>query len=380
MTRRRSNGEGTVYRRNDGRWEASLSHLDDAGKRRRSSFYGRTRQDVRSKLDDARRRLVGGELVKDATTTLGAYAAAWVGSTLEASNRKASTRALYATMVRVHLVPAPFGGLRLDRLRASDVEQLLLAKRDAGLSASTRRTLYTVLRAVLDAAVRDGLVRRNAAEQVRRPSGERQEAAYLGREQVATLLEAATATRLAPLLVFLLGTGARRGEALGLHWRDVDLDAATARIRWTVSRTPEGLTLTEPKTAKSRRVVPLPARVVADLRTHRSAQLEQRLAFGPAWHDRGLVFSNELGDLWEPRNVSRAFTVLAAAAGLPPGVGLHTLRHTVATRLLEDGANMRKVQDLLGHSSYVITADVYAHVGEPEMREVAGQLTAALGW
>jgi len=379
MTRRRGNGEGTVYRRKDGRWEASLSYLDDAGKRRRSSFYGRTRQDVRSKLDAARRRLGGGELVKDAKITVGAYAATWVGSTLEASPRKASTRALYATMVRVHLAPEPFGGLGLDRLRASDVEQLLLAKRDAGLSASTRRTLYTVLRAVLDAAVRDGLVRRNAAEQVRRPSGERQEAAYLGREQVATLLEAATATRLAPLLVFLLGTGARRGEALGLHWRDVDLDAATARIRWTVSRTSDGLTLTEPKTAKSRRVVPLPARVVADLRAHRSAQLEQRLAFGPAWRDRGVVFSNELGDLWEPRNVSRAFTVLAAAAGLP-GIGLHTLRHTVATRLLEDGANMRKVQDLLGHSSYVITADVYAHVGEPEMREVADQLTAALGW
>jgi len=92
MTRRRSNGEGTVYRRKDGRWEASLSYVDDAGQRRRTSFYGATRADVRVKLDDARRRLVDGDVVKDATITVGDYAATWVGSTLEASGRKASTR------------------------------------------------------------------------------------------------------------------------------------------------------------------------------------------------------------------------------------------------------------------------------------------------
>lgn len=379
MAGRRSNGDGTVYERADGRWEAALSYVGEDGKRRRARFYGRTKSAARDKLEKAKRRHGDGELVKDAVIPLATYAAGWVDTTLAASGRKASTRDLYAAMVRKHLSPPPFGGLRLDRLRPSDVERLLLAKAAAGLSASTRRTLYTVLRAVLDAAVRDGLVRRNAAAAVRRPAPDRTDAVHLSVDEVATLLGTAQGTRLGPLVVFLLGTGARRGEALGLHWRDVDLDGAAARIRWTVGRTADGLTLTEPKTAKSRRLVPLPDRVVSELRQHRTTQAQQRLALGAAWQDRGLVFPNEVGQLWEPRNVSRAFAGLATSAGLP-GIGLHTLRHTVATQLLEAGANMRKVQELLGHSSYVITADVYAHVGEPEMREVAGQVQRALRW
>src|SRR5215204_5003687 len=108
----------------------------------------------------------------------------WIRKALRASGRKPSTQENYSIIARTHLTPAPFGALTLDRLRPSDVEALLVAKREAGLSDSTVRLIYTVCRAMLDIAVRDGLVRRNAAAAVKRPTIKRSEARYMSLEEV----------------------------------------------------------------------------------------------------------------------------------------------------------------------------------------------------
>src|SRR3712207_5690235 len=158
---------------------------------------------------------------------------------------------------------AEAGQPALDRLRPSDVEALVLAKRRAGLSASSVRSIYAVLRAALDVAVRDGLIQRNPAALVKRPAVERKDAGYLSAQQAEALLEAVRGDRLEALYRVMLATGLRRGEALGLHWSDVDLHAAVLRGRWTLSRTSAGLELGEPKTDKSRRTVPLPVPAVA---------------------------------------------------------------------------------------------------------------------
>ena len=134
-----------------------------------------------------------------------------------------------------------------------------------GLSASTVRTFYTVLRAALDIASRDGLIRSNPAAAVRRPGVERKDAPHLTAEQAQALLEAIRGDRLETLFRVMLATGLRRGEALALHWPDVDLDTGLLRVRWTLSRTSSGLQLDEPKTDKSRRTVPLPRSAVETL-------------------------------------------------------------------------------------------------------------------
>jgi integrase len=110
-----------------------------------------------------------------------------------------------------------------------------------------------------------------------------------------------------PLFRLMLATGLRRGEALGLHWADVDLDAGRLRVRWTLTRTSKGLHLGEPKTDKSRRTVPLPRSTVETLRAHRLKQAEERLAAAEAWQEHGLVFTTEIGTPLEPRNVLRRF-------------------------------------------------------------------------
>jgi len=177
------------------------------------------------------------------------------------------------------------------------------------------------LRAVLDAAVRDGLVARNAA---------------------------AAEDRLYALVVLLLGTGLRRGETLALCWTDVDLDDGAARVRDTLSPVAGELTFTEPKTERSRRTVVLPRHVVAELRAHRARQAAERLSAGSAWSDQNLVFATRVGTPTDPRNAARAFEGIARRAELPAGTGLHTLRHSVATALLMAGTHMKVVQSRSG--------------------------------
>jgi integrase len=375
---RRANGEGSIFRRKDGTWSAELSYRDDHGTLKRRTVYGKTQAEVRAKLRELRERIESGAPVKDASMTVAAWLEDGITKSLAASGRKQATKDLYATLARTHLVPT-VGTIPLGRLRPSDVEALIVTKRDAGLSGSTIRTIYTVLRSALDIAARDGLIRSNPAAAVRRPGVERKDAPHLTAEHAQALLEAIKGDRLESLFRIMLATGLRRGEALGLHWSDVDLDAALLRVRWTLSRTSQGLQLDEPKTDKSRRTVPLPRSAVEALRTHRTRQLEEQRAAAGAWQEHGLVFTTEIGTPLEPRNVLRRFEVLAERAGLR-GVTLHTLRHSAASFLLAAGTHTKVVQEHLGHSSYAITADIYSHVGPAQQREAADRLDQALRW
>ena len=375
---KRANGEGSTFRRKDGSWSGELSYRDRDGAAKRRTVYGKTQTEVRAKLKEARQRLDAGAPVNDATMTLASWLEEWIGKALEASDRKRATKDLYAGMARSHLVPL-LGGTTLDRLRPSDVEALIVRKREAGLSPSTIRTIYTVLRTALDVAVRDGLVHRNVAMAVKRPAVERTDATYLSVEQAQQLLGALRDDRLESLYRLMLATGLRRGEALALHWRDVDLDAGLARVRWTLSRTSKGLEIGEPKTERSRRTLPLPRSAVATLDAHRIRQTTERQAAGPAWTDSGLVFTTEVGTPLEPRNVLRRFDALARRAGLE-GVHLHTLRHSAASFLLAAGTHTKVVQEHLGHSSYAITADIYSHVAPAQAREAADRMDEAIQW
>ena len=159
-----ANGEGSIYKRmRDGkviRYEGAITYIGDDGKTKRHTVYGRTRQDVRDKLRKARERLDAGAPVRDATRTVADWLAQWRVTTLAVSDRKPATREMYAHLCRKHLEPAPFGAITLDRLRPTDIEALVLKCRDRGLSDSSVRSVYTVLRLAFDGAVRDGLLAR----------------------------------------------------------------------------------------------------------------------------------------------------------------------------------------------------------------------------
>lgn len=393
---KRANGEGSIYKReSDGRYVGALTHPDpETGKNLRKVFYGKTRAEVRVKMRDASDRLEEGQPVADSKATVVQWLTHWTATTLAASDRKESTRSLYRSLAAKHLMPEPFGALRLDRLKPSDVEALVLRLRARtrvvqaedgseeeirALSDSTIRTTYTVLRSALDGAVRDGVLARNPAAVIRRPGVERTEARHLTPGEVRCLFNAAESSRYHRALVLIAATGMRRGECLALRWADIDHDAGALRIRGTLSRIGGKLKVTEPKTERSRRVLPLSPVTAALLTAQRKAQVAERLHAGSAWTDTGHVFTTETGQPVDPRNLYRVVQTAAARAGLKH-VGVHSLRHSAATAMLEAGVNIKAVSDLLGHSSVSITGDIYGHTSDDSARAAVARLSDAMGF
>ena len=396
MGKRRANHEGGLTQRADGRWEARLSYVDaETGERQRLSFYAPSAKAAAAKMKKARERLDAGSPVKDATMTVAEWIAHWRATTLAVSDRKVATIEQYGILSRKHLEAAPFGAIRLDRLKPSDVEALILTMRTKtkpgrptddepapepvrAFSDSTIRTVYSILRSALDGAVRDGLLARNPAAVVRRPGVARREARHLDADDVVAVLRAAQESRNYTALALIAATGIRRGEALALRWDRVDLDAGVMRIEATLARIAGRLVSTEPKTERSRRTVPLPSGVVAMLRKHRAAQLEERLHAGDQWTETGLVFATEFGTAVDPRNLLRTMQTAAMAAGVKD-VGVHTLRHSAAASWLESGTHIKAVSDMLGHSSIAITGDVYGHTSGDTARAAVDDLAGRLG-
>ena len=144
------------------------------------------------------------------------------------------------------------------------------------------------------------------------------------------------------------------GEAAGLRWRDIDLDHGTILICQQLQQYAGRLTITRPKTASSERAVVLDHTTTTVLRRHRAAQQAEQDTAGPAWHDTGYAFTTRHGDPVAPDWLTRHFRDLTSAAGLPP-VRLHDLRHGAASLALAAGADLRTIQDQLGHASIVLT-------------------------
>ena len=378
-SRRRGNSEGsTPRRRPDGRWQINLRVTDGFGDSSRHTVYGDTAQGARDRAAEIRKRVEDGQPARDRRETVAAFGQHWIDTSLQASERKRNTKVMYAGVARTHILDSSIGRLSLDKVRPSHVEGWVVELRRKGLAESTIRSAYTILRAVLDTAVRDGALASNPAAVIRRPRVTSKEAPYLTPPQLADLLRAAEGSRYAPLFALLVHTGLRRGEALALQWSDVDLAKGLLRVRGTLSRIDGELLVTEPKAAKSKRFVPISAPAAGVLRDLHAAQADERSRAGSAWRQTGFVFTTEFGEPCDPRNAFRALKVAAARAGLPH-VGLHTLRHSAASVMLSHGVPLKVVSEILGHSSIAITGDVYGHVAPDVSRDALDILGDVLG-
>jgi integrase len=231
----------------------------------------------------------------------------------------------------------------------------------------------------LETAVWDGLLASNPAARVKRPGVPRTEAHYLSIAEVATLLEAVKDSRYAPLLGLLAATGLRRGEALALRWSDVDLTNSLLRVRGTLSRANGHLVISEPKTKRSRRDVPLTPTTVALLRSVKAKQADERLKAVSIWVETGLVFTTESGTAVDPTNARRAINADAKAFGHERCRPAHS--ETLICHAHARGQRATAyVSELLGHSSVAVTGDVYGRVSTEGARSAVQRLSAAMGW
>jgi integrase len=234
-----------------------------------------------------------------------------------------------------------------------------------------------VLRRALNDALRWGLVARNVATLVTPPRGQRYEVRPLDPVQARRFLDAVRGDRLEALYSVALAVGLRQGEALGLQWDDIDLDSAALHVRHALQRVDGRLQLVEPKTARSRRTVILPATVIDALKAHRSRQVAERLTAGSEWVDHKLVFCSPMGRPLDASNVTHTFQRHLIRAGLPRQ-RFHDLRHACASFLLAQGVSPRVVMEVLGHSQITLTLNTYTHVLPSLSREAAERMNALL--
>ncbi|MBV9100379.1 MAG: site-specific integrase, partial [Candidatus Dormibacteraeota bacterium] len=374
MAGKRGNGEGSVRKRPDGRWEARIAFERD-GHAVRRSVYADTRDEAARLLRAAIKAQEEGLPIPDGRQTVGAYLTDWLNGSK--SNLRPQTWRGYERDLRLHVIPF-VGRLRLAQMLPADLHRLYQARVDAGLSPTTVRHVHEILSKALGQAARWGLITRNPAGLVQPPRRAYYEMQTLDREQTRALLEAARGDRLQALYVLAVTAGMRQGELLALRWRDVDLDMGRLRVTGTLDW-PRGATptISDPKTARSRRQIQLAASALAALRQHRSRQASERLAT-EGWGDPlGLVFTNELGRPVDASNLRRAFSKLLMKAGLPP-IRFHDLRHTAATLLLSRGVHPKIASEMLGHATVAFTLDVYSHVTETMQQEAANAMDAIL--
>lgn len=249
-----------------------------------------------------------------------------------------------------------------------------------GLDRRTVNYTHTILHRALKDAVRWGRLARNPADAADPPQSRPKSDGvhYWGAETVHAFLDSSRAENdpLFPLWVLLATTGMRRGEALGLRWRDVDLENGRARVLQTLVQIGSVASIGEPKTASGRRPISLDTGTVAALRAHRQRMRQERLLVGPDFNDNGFVFHQPDGSWLRPGVVSQAFLRRVGKYELPR-LTLHGLRHTWATLALERGIHPRVVQERLGHSTIAITLGIYSHVS-PTLHDEAAQLIADL--
>ena len=359
---RRSNGEGSIYHRKDGRWEGAVYVLTTSGIKKRHRVYGRTQAEVRKKLTELKAKQDNGVSVPDQNWRVGPFLDYWLDQAVR-TKRRALTYRRHEAVTRHYLKPG-LGRYRLEQLSVLAVQHFIDQLIAADHSPATVHQIRKVLSAALTYAVRLELLHRNPARLVELPSYRPKEAAHWDSDDAEQFLQAARSNPLYPLFVLLVLYGLRSGEVRGLRWCDVDLSAGVLRIRQQVQRIGDSLQQVALKTETSWRDEPLLATARAALEQQRRLQDAYRSEAGPAWHGTGddteLVFTTRTGRPLEAQNLSRSFHRICAAHGLKR-ITLHGLRHTNATTQKSLQVHDRDIQAILGHGD-VRTTGIYQHV------------------
>ncbi|MFH8795567.1 tyrosine-type recombinase/integrase [Streptomyces sp. NPDC017941] len=400
--RARANGDGTVYQRKDNRWEAAGYVLASGNTRKRIRVYGTTRKEALAKLTEKIAASNRGLPVPSAQGSVAAYLTYWLDAVAVHQLRE-NTHTRYTAVTRLFVIPG-LGRKKLAKLTAKDVRTWLNQLRTAcqccvrgldrardepsccaagkccskRLSPLTLAYVHSVLKSALEHAAREEEIPRNVARNVCTGTPRPRRFEPLTADEARQFLSTTRGHRLHALFELALHTGLRKGELLGLHWEDLDLDAGTAAIRRTLQRTSTGgLTTLPTKTRASERRIALPTRCVQSLKLHHEQQEREREAAGATWQHDAHVFTTVQGRPIDPTNLTRTFTTSLRRAGLRR-IRFHDLRHSTATLLLEQGLELVVIKELLGHAHIGVTATVYAHVRLRLQRDAIDSLGRAL--
>ena len=397
---KRANTEGSIFPYRSG-WAAYVWVTTPGGERRRKYVYGRTREQVHEKWlklqTQARERPV-----PTTTPTVAEYLARWLAEVVE-PNLAPATSAYYENLIRLYMLPG-VGARRLDRLSPREVQtwlnqitttcQCCAQGKDARRPEDKRRcrtigkccgnypsrrtaqAARNLLREALNHAKdMDELLARNVAAMAKTPSPRSRKGAAWTVEEARRFLESARAASdpLYAAYVLILVLGLRRGEALGLEWADIDMDASELHVRQQLQRVRGRLMLRETKTETSEAPLPLHGICVSALQLRHAQQAAARDAAAGLWHETGLMLTTRWGTPIEPRNFNRSFAARIRAAGVR-AITPHDARRTCGSLLAALDVHPRVAMRILRHSRFSLTMEIYTIVPSKETREALRRL------
>ena len=364
MARKRSHGEGSLFKRKDGYWVAQATVQG-----KHISKYFKTQGEARKWLHATIKQVGDGMSFLAAQTTLEDFLHQWLIS--YQNTIRPNTFDQYAGLIHNRIIPA-LGKIKLKDLGTDKVQSFINYEVTRGASPSMIRYIHGVLRRALNFAVKWNLIVRNPALGISRPRIIRNEMKTLSDDQVRSFLSSVKGNRYESLYWLAISTGLRQGELLGLKWSDLEWSTKHLHIRRQVQRQKgKGLVLTEPKSAAGKRLVVLSSHTIGALQTHFNLQIDEKIAAGKRWQENDLIFPSVFGTPLDHSNLSKDFKESLVRAGLPE-IRFHDLRHTAATLLLMQGVNPKIVQERLGHSDISLTLNTYSHV-MPSMQEEAAE-------
>ncbi|MBR6184880.1 MAG: site-specific integrase [Clostridia bacterium] len=359
MEKKRYNGDGNIRRRSERSWEASLLIN---GKRK--YVYGRTRGEVKEKLEALQNDVYNDTYIDENETTVGAWMDTWYECyTVKA---KASTRTRYEQDIRLHIKPE-LGHIRLQDLTCKTGQKFMTrCKEVKGLSEKSLKNIYLVVNKSLTKAQKDGLIKANPFADVEIPAYEepKKKMRPLMDNEVPEFLHLINGHPFEEFYYVAMFTGMRESELIGLTWDCVDLDKGTIHL-YRQFKALRGKSKTYTFTTlknKQERSFSIPPSVVRALKKVKTRQAEWKLHHGTLYHnEENFVFTNEFGHHLATRTVFNRFKAIMKKMGLPE-VRLHDLRHTYATLAIQNGVDYKTISNNLGHATVAFTMDVYAEV------------------
>ena len=379
MAKRRANGEGSIRKRSDGRWEGryTAGRNPETGKPIYKNVLGKTQAEVKAKLKAAIEDSANLDMLKAEQYTTGQWMDVWFENCAKIKVRPSSHQT-YRGYIDNHIKPN-IGDIPLNKLSSlhlqklykklltgGRVERIESKGQPKGLSAKTVRNINQVISSAMDFAKDQKLISSNPTDGCALPKLEHKEMKTLPVEQLTSFLREAKESGVFELYYIELATGLRRGELLGLKWEDIDLTQGSLRVQRQVARINGEIIEAPLKTKNAYRTLPLSADAVGVLQ-------EQRKKSGSSPY----VFPSPTGGPISPDSVLHMLHRVLKRAGLAQ-VRFHDLRHTFATLALQNGVDIKTVSGMLGHYSAGFTLDTYTHVTTSAKKEAANTMGSIL--
>lgn len=366
---KKKKSDPNIRLRADGRYEVRLTMGKKAdGTANRVCAYFSTRDEARRYRDDLKLARETGSYIPSSGIRL----RDWCDRCMRVYGPALSdnTWRAYMAYIRCHLHPSPLSGMMLEDIRQSHIimwrDNLRPANGKGALSPKTIKNLLDFLRWLLNHAINDGLIAKNPADKVSPPRQRRPVRKVLSPDKLSNLFRVASDLNLLAPLVMDAVTGVRRSELLGFCWDAVDLDSGTYRVmrKCLVDRHTHRPYLTEDlKTDHAYRSGRLPAAAVRILASYKKYQAEQRLRAGSTWSDHNLLFPGPMGYPLHPDTFSSRLRRFQIRAGLD-AVGINSVRHYVATALINGRVPDATIAHIMGHGNSAYTRRQYEDVYE----------------